>query len=74
MFSPVIHEDNEVANQLASNFVYKPAVRHTAFRYHFVRDCVSRNSISVVRVDTSENRTDLLTKSVRYQYFRVFDR
>ena len=65
----VIYEDNEAARQLASNPVYKPAVRHIAIRYHFVRDCVSNNSISVVRVDTSENLADLLTKSVDISTF-----
>jgi hypothetical protein len=47
--------------------------KHIEMRYHYVRDIVQKNILSIQYVPTAEQNTDILTKPLsltKYVYFR----
>ena len=62
--------DNEGAINLASNPLSSARTRHIDVRFHFVRELVSSGTIVVEYVPTSEQRADILTKSLTGFIFR----
>ena len=56
--------DSQSAIHLAKNQVHHARTKHIDVRYHFVRHVVKEGSISLTKVHTDENPTDMLTKVV----------
>lgn len=39
-------------------------MKHIDIRYHYIRDCVNKKFIEVLRVDGSDNSADIMTKAL----------
>ena len=63
-FKQDLHCDSQSAIHLAKNQVYCARSKHIAVRYHKIREWVSSGDISLSKIVTSENASDMLTKSV----------
>eukprot|EP00253_Pinus_taeda_P022988 PITA_22988 len=61
--------DSQSAIFLAKNPAYHSKTKHTNVQYHFVRDMIEDKKVFLVKVDTSKNTTDALTKSVSSEKF-----
>jgi hypothetical protein len=69
----VIHCDNQSCIKLSVNPVFHVRSKHIEMRYHYVRDMVQKNILSIQYVPTAEQTTDILTKSLsltKFVYFR----
>jgi hypothetical protein len=56
--------DSQSPKFLENNPTYHSKTKHIDVQYHFVRDMVERNKVLLEKLDTLENITDSLTKSV----------
>jgi hypothetical protein len=59
-----INCDNQSLIFLANKLAYNSRKNHIDVQYHFVRDMVERKKVLLKKVDTLENITDSLTKSM----------
>jgi hypothetical protein len=69
----VIHCDNQSCIKLSENPVFHDRSKHIEMRYHYVRDMVQKNILSIQYVPTAEQTTDILTKPLsltKFVYFR----
>jgi hypothetical protein len=57
-----IHVDNEGAEALAKNPEHHARTKHIHARYHFVRECLADEEITLLHVSTKEMLADMLTK------------
>ncbi|KAI7965086.1 hypothetical protein MJO29_003184 [Puccinia striiformis f. sp. tritici] len=57
-----LHVDNEGAEALAKNPEHHARTKHIHARYHFVRECVQNDEISLLHVSTKDMLADMLTK------------
>jgi hypothetical protein len=57
-----IHVDNEGAKALAKNPAHHARTKHIHARYHFIRECIKDNTISLLHVSTKDMLADMLTK------------
>ena len=58
-----IHVDNQGAIALGKNPVHHDRSKHIDIRYHFTRECVANNTITITHVESGENTADLFTKA-----------
>jgi hypothetical protein len=56
--------DNESAIQLSKNPVFHDRSKHIDVRYHYIRECVEENRVTLVSVGTVEELADILTKAL----------
>ena len=68
--SMVLHCDSQSAIHLAKNQVYCARSKHIAVRYPKIREWVSSGDISLSKILTSENASDMLTKPVPTNKFK----
>jgi hypothetical protein len=69
----VIHCDNQSCIKLTKNPVFHDRSKHIEMRYHYVRDMVQKNVLSIQYVSTTEQTTNILTKPLslaKFVYFR----
>ena len=64
-----VFEDNKGAEELARTAKYRPRTKHIAIKYHHFRDHVRNGSISIERVDTLNQKADILTKPLTFKLF-----
>jgi hypothetical protein len=57
-----VHVDNEGAEALARNPKHHARTKHIHARYHFIRECIADNTISLLHVSTTDMLADMLTK------------
>jgi hypothetical protein len=55
---------------LVKNLVHHNASKHIEVWYHFDRDCVSKEKLSLEKVSTTNNVTDMMTKGLSIDGFR----
>lgn len=70
-----LHTDSMSAKMLAENEVVSQRTKHMDIRYHFLRDLISKNILTLKFVPTSEQPADMLTKpltSSTLTKFRAF--
>lgn len=65
----IINEDNQAAICLAKNNRDHPKTKHIDIKYHFVRDLIVNEEISVKYCPTSEMLADAFTKSLPAERF-----
>ena len=68
-----IHCDNQSCIKLSENTVFHVRSKHIEMRYHYVRDMVQKNILSIQYVSTAEQIADILTKPLsltKFVYFR----
>jgi hypothetical protein len=71
--STVIHCDNQSYIKLSENLVFHDSLKHIEMRYHYVRDMVQKNILSIQYVPMAEQTADILTKPLsltKLMYFR----
>ena len=56
--------DSHSAIHLAKNSAYHSRTKHIKLRYHFIRATLEDGSVSLGKIHTSENPTDMFTKVV----------
>lgn len=59
-----IHCDSQSALQLAANYTYHARTKHINIRYHFVREKLEQELITIGYVGTSDQIADVLTKAL----------
>jgi hypothetical protein len=60
---PIVLNDSQGAVALAKNRVHHNASKHIEVWYHFVRDCRTKEMLSL-EVSTTDNVADAMTKSL----------
>jgi hypothetical protein len=69
----VIHYDNQSCIKLSENLVFHHRSKHIEMRYHYVRNMVQKNILSIQYVPMVEQTADILTKPLsltKFVYFR----
>lgn len=66
-----VHCDNQSAIHLCKNPMYHERTKHIDIRLHFIRDVIEGGSVKVVKIHTSENPADMITKPVPLVKFRL---
>ena len=61
--------DSQSAIFLVKNPTYHSKTKHIDVQYHFVRDIIQENKVSLMKVDTLKNVADSLTKSMSTKKF-----
>ncbi|GJT53591.1 hypothetical protein Tco_0988645 [Tanacetum coccineum] len=61
--------DNKVAIDLSKNLVQHSRTKHIEIRHHFFRDNVQKGNISIEKVSSEDNITDILTKPLKCEPF-----
>jgi hypothetical protein len=61
--------DSHSAMFLLKNPTYHSKTKHIDVQYHFVRDMIEENKVSLMKVDTLKNVADSLTKSMSTKKF-----
>ena len=56
--------DSQSAIALAKNPVFHARTKHIDVRHHFVRECLAEKRIDLVKIHTTANTADALTKSL----------
>ncbi|MCO5556240.1 hypothetical protein L7F22_009786 [Adiantum nelumboides] len=67
--TPMLHCDSQSAIQLACNTVYHSKTKHVDVKYHFIREMVEDKQVQLVKVHTTDNLADLLTKGLPGESF-----
>ncbi|MCO5570950.1 hypothetical protein L7F22_024680 [Adiantum nelumboides] len=62
--TPMLHCDSQSAIQLVRNSVYHSKTKHVDMKYHFIREMIEDKQIQLVKVHTTDNLTDVLTKEL----------
>ena len=65
----IIYEDNEGAIFLAKNQQVSMRTKHIDVRAHFIRDCIKNNWITVKKIKTENNVSDIMTKNCDVETF-----
>ena len=68
----VIHCDNQSCIKLSENHVFHDRSKHIEMRYHYVRDMVQKNVLSIQYVLTTEQIADIFTKPLSLTKFVYF--
>ncbi|GAB2270302.1 hypothetical protein Dimus_038836 [Dionaea muscipula] len=70
--STVVFVDNQSAITIAKNSVYHDRSKHIDVRFHFLRESIADESVSLVHVKTSFQLADILTKALPAHVFIKF--
>lgn len=54
--------DSQSAIYLAKNYMFHERTKHVAVKYNFIRDIIAEGDVEVVKIHTSVNPADMLTK------------
>ena len=65
-----LHCDSQSAIYLANNQVYHARTKHIDVRYHKIRELLASKQIFLLKIHTSENAADMLTKPVTSDKFK----
>ena len=62
--TPSLHSDIQSAIDLTNNPIYHDRTKHIDVRYHFICILLKDSVLSLVKIHTNQNSTDMLTKVV----------
>jgi len=62
--TPSLHSDSQSAIDLANNAVYYGRTKHIDVQYYFIQIFLKDDVLSLVKIHTSRNFADMLTKIV----------
>ena len=63
--------DSQSAISLAKNPVFHSRCKHIQLRYHFIRELINDEDLSLLKILGSENPADMLTKAVTTDKLRL---
>ena len=67
----VVYCDSQSAIDLSKNTVYHARTKHIKVRYHWIREKIEDRSMQVMKIPTSENPSNMLTKVVLRDKFEL---
>ena len=67
-----LHCDNQGAIALVKDNKFHLHTKHIDLRFHFVREAVEDNKITITYIPTEENVADILTKALVRLKFKAF--
>jgi ATP-binding cassette subfamily B (MDR/TAP) protein 1 len=59
-----VHCDSQSALDLSKNSMYHSRTKHIDIRYHWIREVMDQQLLRLVKIHTSENPADMMTKVV----------
>jgi len=62
--TPTLHSDKHSAIDFTNNLVYHDRTKHIDVQYHFIYILLKEGVLSLVKIHTSWNTADMLTKVV----------
>ncbi|CAA7031439.1 unnamed protein product [Microthlaspi erraticum] len=65
-----VWSDSQSAICLSKNSVFHKRTKHSATKYHFIRDVIAEGEVEVPKVHTSRNPPDVLTKVIPVSKFK----
>ena len=65
-----VYCDSQSAIHLAKNQVLHARTKHIDVRYHFVREILEEGEILLMKISTTENPADMMTKVVTSTKFK----
>ena len=69
-----IYCDNNSTICLANDPEFHTRTKHIDIRYHYIREAIVNNSITVVHVPTEENIADVLTKGLdKFKHYKLIE-
>lgn len=69
-----LHCNNNATITYSHNLHNHTRMKHIDIRAHFIRNCVNKGTIDVIRIDGKNNGADVLTKTlVQTQYSKAMD-
>jgi len=72
IFRPIIiFEDNQACIDYTKNSTNHPRTKHIDTKYHFIRDLVEQEIITLVPVKSADNIADILTKPLQSPVFKL---
>ena len=63
--------DNQSSIHLTKNQMFHEMTKHIDIKLYFIRDVVSRGTMSVEKIHTDKNPSDMMTKPVTSAKFKV---
>jgi len=66
--------DNSSTIQLSKNSVFHDRSKHIAVRFHFLRDLVNDQTITLKYCNTNEQVADIMTKALKIEQFEKLRR
>ena len=67
-----VHCDNQSAICLTKNIIFHERTKHIDVKLHFLRDVMSKCEVLVEKIQTDDNPTDILTKTLTTIKFKHF--
>ena len=64
-----IYVDNKSAMALAKNPVFHDRSKHIDTRYHYIRECITRNDVHMEYVKSQDQIADIFTKPLKQEDF-----
>ena len=64
--------DNQGAIALAKDNKFHSQMKHIDLRYHFIRETIEDNKLSITYIPTKENIADIFTKALGRPKFKSF--
>ena len=65
----VINCDNTGAINMSKNPIMHSETKHIPFKYHYLREQVSQNTVKLEYIDTKEQSADIFTKPLPKEAF-----
>ena len=70
MHKPIISSDSQSPLSMAKNPVYHERSNRIDVKLNFIRDIIEGNVFSIEKIATTDNPTDMLTKSLPIEKFK----
>lgn len=67
--SVAVFSDSQSAIHLTKNNTFHSKTKHISVRFHYIRDIVASGEVTVLKIHTSENPADMLTKPLPVSKF-----
>ena len=67
----LVWSDSQSAISLSKNNSFHERTKHIAIKYYFIRDVIEEGDVEVLKIHTSRNPADMLTKCIPMQKFEA---
>jgi len=65
----LVWSDSQCVISLSKKNMFHERTKHIAVKYHFIRDVIENGDVEVLKIHTSQNPADMLTKVIPVQKF-----
>ena len=67
----IIHCDSQSAMDLSKNSMYHSHTKHIDIHYHWLREAIEGRELKLLKINTNNNPTDMLTKVVTQEKHKL---